>query len=102
MLRMSVRRISSALSTQEAADEPIVDDLAIADRQQEKCALVGRGGAGRGDEGAEIGPAGMVAAAGKRPAPGEDVAAINRHGRAGRGKAGAAERVVVGGPDLAL
>jgi hypothetical protein len=40
----------------QAADEPIVDDLAILDRQQEECTLVWRLAAGRLDARAELAP----------------------------------------------
>ncbi len=76
----------------EPVDEPVVDDLDIADRQQEEGALVGRRGTLGRDEAAELDPARMVAAAGEGPASGEAIAALDRHRRSGRRKAGAGER----------
>jgi hypothetical protein len=88
----------------EAADEPVVDDLAIADRQQKEGALenLGRLGTWWRDEGPELDPARRVTAAGKRPGAAQHIAPIDRDGGAGRGKAGAGERVFVSAPDLAL
>src|SRR5258708_39411894 len=80
-----------------AVDEPGIDDLDIADRQQKERALaVGR------DKAAELDPARMVAPAGEGPAPREPIAAIDQRGGAGGGEAGAGQRFILARPDLAL
>src|SRR5689334_13578304 len=82
-----------AAGPRQAADEPIVLDFYVADRQQEKCAVLRPCSARGCDEGAEPGPARMVAAAGEGPFAAQHVAAIRRRRGAGRGKTGTAERI---------
>src|SRR3984893_12727135 len=93
-----------------AADKPVIDDLAITDRQQEEGTLEGlprtpiRGRIGiRGrDEGTELDPARSVASAGERPGAAQHISAVDRDSLAGGSKARAGEWLRVPIPDLAL
>src|ERR1700730_12669998 len=86
----------------EPADEPIVDDLAILDRQQEERALKWGLLAGRADHRTELAPLRDVAAAGEGPTAGQAIATLDRDRGAGRRKAGEGERVGVACPQFAL
>src|SRR5665213_1406085 len=93
-----MRRDVLAAGARQPIDEPGVDELDIADRQQEERALERRRAAVRRYEGAEINPARPVAAAGERPAAAQGIATRDRRRLAGRGEAGAGEGVFVAAP----